>query len=106
MSPTLIVEPALSEIVTSPTSLVVGVLVSMKTPPQMPAIPYPSQISVSVTSSIVVTVKLVEGLSLGIAHSPGVIEAKTKFVAKMVDSFYKILKRSIALRARPLHLQL
>ena len=38
-SPTLVVEPALPEIVTSPTSIVAGVLVSMKTPPQSPAIP-------------------------------------------------------------------
>jgi len=54
---TLIVEPALSGIVTSHTSLVAGVLVSMKTPPQLPAIPRPSQISVSTTSSTVMTVR-------------------------------------------------
>ena len=35
---TLIVEPVLPEIVTSPTSIVAGVLVSMKTPPRSPAI--------------------------------------------------------------------
>ena len=33
---TLIVEPALSGVVTSPTSVVVGALVSMKTPPRLP----------------------------------------------------------------------
>ena len=70
-SPTLIVESALSRIVTSPTSLVVGVLVLMKTPPRLPAIPRPSQTSASSTSSTVMTVRLVEGLSWGITRSPG-----------------------------------
>ena len=42
-------------------------------------------------------VKLVEDLSLGITRSSGVIEAKKKFVTEMIDSFYKSLKRSIAL---------
>jgi len=37
-SPTLVVEPALPEVVTSPTFLVTGVLVLMKTPPRLPAI--------------------------------------------------------------------
>ena len=43
------------------------------------------------------TVKPVEGLSLGITHAPGVIEAEKEFVAEIVDSFYKSLKRSIVL---------
>jgi len=38
-SPTLVVEPALPEIVTSPTSIVASVLVSMRTPLRSPAIP-------------------------------------------------------------------
>ena len=42
-------------------------------------------------------VKLVEVLSSGITRSSGVIEVGKKFVAEMVDSFYKSLKRSIAL---------
>ena len=37
-SPTLIVDLALPEVVTSPTSIVAGVLVSMKTPSRSPAI--------------------------------------------------------------------
>ena len=45
-SPMLIVESALSRIVNSPTSLVVGVLVLMKTPPRFPAILHPSQTSI------------------------------------------------------------
>jgi len=96
-SPILIVEPALSGVVTSLTFVVAGVMVSMKTPPRLPAIPRPSLISVSVTSSIVMTVKLEEVLSSGITHSPGVIEAEKIFVAEMVDNFYKNLKRSITL---------
>jgi len=34
---------------------------------------------------------------LGITRSLGVIEAEKEFVAEMTDSFYKSLKRSIAL---------
>jgi len=44
-----------------------------------------------------VTMKLVEDLPLGIARSPRVIKAEKEFAMKMVDSFYKRLKRSIAL---------
>ena len=42
------------------------------------------------------TVKLVEVLSSGITHSPGVIEAEKEFIAEMADIFYKSLKWSIA----------
>jgi len=38
ISPTLVVEPVLLGIITSPTSMVAGVLVSMKTPLRLPAI--------------------------------------------------------------------
>ena len=76
MSLMLIVELALSGVVTSPTSLMAGVLVSMKTPPQLPAISHPSPTSVSVTSSTVTTVKPEKGLSLGITRSSGVVEAE------------------------------
>ena len=47
-SPTLVVEPVLPEIVTSPTSIVAGVLVSLKTPSQSPVIPRLSPASASV----------------------------------------------------------
>ena len=56
-SPTLVVEPILSEIVTSPTSIVAGVLVSMKTPFRSPVIPRLSPASASAISSTVMTVK-------------------------------------------------
>ena len=92
VSLTLIVEPALSGIVTSPTSLVPGVLVSMKAPPRLPVIPRPSLISVTATSSTVMMVKPVEDLSLGLTCLPGVIEAEKEFMAEMVDSIYKSLK--------------
>ena len=92
---TLIVKPTLPRVVTSPTSVVAGVLVSMKTPPRQPAIPRPSPTSASATSSTIMTVRLVKVLSSGITRSPGVIEAEKEFVAEMVDSFYKSLKRSI-----------
>ena len=91
-SPTLIVEPAVSGVVTRPTSIVASLLVSMKTPPGLPAIPRPSLTSVSATSSTVLMVKPVKVLSSGITRSPGVIEAEKEFVVEMVDGFYKSLK--------------
>ena len=95
-SPTLIVEPALFGVVTSPTFVVAGVPVSMKTP-RLPTIPLPSLTSVSATSSTIMTMKLVKVLSSGITRSPGVIEAEKEFVTEMVNNFYKSLKWSIAL---------
>ena len=41
--------------------------------------------------------KLVEALPSGATHLPGVVKAENEFVAELVDSFYKGLKRSIAL---------
>ena len=38
-----------------------------------------------------------EALSSGATRSPGVVEAEKEFVVKMVDSFYKSLRRFIAL---------
>ena len=70
---TLIVESALSGVVTSPTSVVADVLVSMKTPSHLPAISYPSLTSVSVTPPTVMIVKPGEVLSTGITRSLGVI---------------------------------
>ena len=58
ISPTLVVEPVLLGIITSPTSMVAGVLVSMKTPPRPLAIHRPSAIS-----STIMTVKPVEVFS-------------------------------------------
>ena len=75
-SPTLVVEPVLSGIVTSLTSIVSGVLVSMKTPLRPPAIPRPSSASSSAISSTIMTVKPVKVSSFGTTRSPGVIEAK------------------------------
>ena len=43
------------------------------------------------------SVKPVEALSLEAACSPGIVVAKNEFMAKLVNSFYKSLKRSIAL---------
>ena len=84
----MIVEPTLSGVVTSPSSLVAGVLVLMKTPSLLPAIPRPSQTSVFAISSTIVIVKPVEGLSLGLTRSQRVIETEKEFVTEMVDSFY------------------
>ena len=93
----LVVEPALPEIVTSPTSIVASVLVLMRTPPRSPVIPHLSPASASAISSTVVSVKPVEALSSGTTHSTGVVEAEKEFMAEIVDSFYKSLKRSVSL---------
>ena len=94
-SPTLVVEPALPEIVTSLTSVVASVLVSMKTPPRSPMTSHVAAASASTIPFTVVSIKPVE--SSGAARLPGVIEAENEFVAELVDRFYKSLKRSIAL---------
>ena len=67
-------------------------LVSMKTPPRLPAIPRPSPTSVSVASSTIMTVKPVKVLSSGISRAPEVIEAEKEFVVLIVNNFYKSLK--------------
>ena len=91
-SPTLVVEPALPEIVTSPTSIVASVLISMRTPPRSPTIPHIALISASAIPSTVMSVKPVEALPSGATRSPGVVETENEFVAELVDSFYKGLK--------------
>jgi len=92
VSLTLVIEPVLPEIVTSQTSIVAGVIVSMKTPLRSPAIPRLSPASAFAISSTIMTVKPVKVLSSGTTRLPEVIEAEKDFVAEMVDSFYKSLK--------------
>ena len=94
-SPTLVIEPAVQEMVTSPTSVVASVLVSMKTPLRSPMISHVAAASASTIPSTVVSIKPVE--SSEAVRLPGVVEAENEFVAELVDSFYKGLKRSIAL---------
>ena len=72
-------------------------LVSMKTPPRSLTTPHISPVSAPAIPSMVMSVKLVEALPSGATHSPGIVEAENEFVAELVDSFYKGLKRSIAL---------
>ena len=59
-SPTLMVEPALPDIVTSPTSVVASVLVSMTTPPRSPTTSHVAAASASIIPSTVVSIKPVE----------------------------------------------
>ena len=94
------VEPALPEIVTSPTSVVDSVLVSMRTPPRSPTTSHVAAASASIISSTVTPVKPLKTLSSRAARSPEVVEVKNEFVAELVDRFYKGLKRSIALVLR------
>ena len=94
-SPTLVVEPAVQEMVTSPTSVVASVLVSMRTPPRSPMTCHAAAASVPAVPSTVMSTRPVE--SSEAARLPGVAEAENEFVAEIVDSFYKGLKRSIDL---------
>jgi len=96
-SPTLVVEPAHPKIVTSPTSVVASVLISMRTPPRSPTIPRVAAASAPTIPSMIMSIKTVKTLSSGAARLSKVIEAENEFVAELVDSFYKSLKRSIAL---------
>ena len=75
-SPTLVVEPALPKIVTSPISVVASVLVSMKTPPRSPTTSHVAVASASTIPSTVVSIKPVETQSSGAARLPGVVEAE------------------------------
>ena len=74
-----------------------SVLVSMGTPLRSPVIPHIAPVSASTIPSIVMSVKPVEVLSSEAARSPGVVEAENEFMAELVDSFYKGLKRFIGL---------
>ena len=85
--PTLVVEPAVQEMVTSPTSVMASVLVSMNTPPRSPMASHVAAASASTIPSTVMSTKPVE--SSGAARLPGVIEAENEFVTELVDSFYK-----------------
>jgi len=70
-SPTLVIEPALPEIVTSPTLIVASVLVSMRTPLRSPTIPHIALASTSAIPSTVMLVKPVEALPSGATRSLG-----------------------------------
>ena len=49
------------------------------------------------TPSMIMTTKVTETSPSGLTRSLGVIEVEKEFVAKMIDSFYKGLKRCISL---------
>ena len=64
--PTLVVKPAVQEMVTSPTSAVASVLVSMKTPPRSPMTCHAAAASVPAVPSTVVSTRLVIFLRLSV----------------------------------------
>jgi len=78
--------------ITNPTSLVASTLVSMRVPPQLLPISSAQLAASSTCPSTIVTSKLTKTFSAKITRSPGVVEVKKKFVAEMVDAFYKSLK--------------
>ena len=65
-SPTLVVEPSVQDMVTSPTSAVANVLVSMKTPLRSPMTCHAAAASVTAAPSTVVSTRLVNFLKLSI----------------------------------------
>ena len=93
-SPTLVVEPAVQEVVTSPSSAVASVLISMKTPPKSPTA-CPTAVSVPVDPSAVASTGLMDFSE--VAGLPEVAEVENDFIGDIVDSFYKGLGRSIDL---------
>ena len=80
--PTLVVEPAVQEMVTSPTSIVASVLVSMRTPPRSPTTSHAAASSTSTIPSTVMSINPVESSEAD--RLSGVIEAKNEFVAELV----------------------
>ena len=93
-SPTLVVEPAVQEMVTSLTSAVASVLISMKTPPRSPTT-CPATVNVPVAPSTVASTRLVDFPE--VVPLSGVAEVENDFIGDIVDCFYKGLERSIEL---------
>jgi len=83
--------------ITDPTYLVASTLVSMKTPPQLLSVPSVLLTVAPVTPSMIVTIELLETSSSKLIRSPRVIEVENEFVAEIIDTFYKSLKRCISL---------
>jgi len=94
-SPTLVVH--LDSMITSPTSLVASTLVYMKTFLRLPSISSVPLMVGPVTPSMIVTTKLPETSPSKPTRSSGVIDVEKEFVAEMIDTFYKSLKRCISL---------
>ena len=83
--------------ITSPTALVANTLISMKTPPQLLPVSSALLIAAPATPLTIATTKLSETSPSKLTSSPGVIEVEKEFMAKMIDTFYKSLKRYISL---------
>jgi len=87
----------LDSMVTSPTSLVASTLVSMKTLPWLSYVPSVLLTFAPMTPSTIVSTKHLETSPSKLSCSPGVKEVEKKFVADMIDTFYKSLKGCISL---------
>ena len=94
--PTLIVESTSSTTVTDPVSSVTGMLMPMETPPLLTISSVPLM-TAPVTSSTVITIKPMETSLSVITRSPVLIEVEKKFVAELIDNFYKSLNRCLLL---------
>ena len=92
ISPTLIVEPAVQEVVASPSSTVAGVLVSLRTPPRSP-LACPAAVDVPASSSAAVSTGMVDCSEV----VSRVDEAENDFIGNLVDSFYNSLEQTIGL---------
>jgi len=90
-SPTLIVEPTSSEMVTSLIFLVAGALVTMKSPPQLLTVSSALLTDALVMASTIMITKSMETSPSGLTRSLGLIEVEKELVMEMVNSFFKSL---------------
>ena len=92
-SPTLVVEPAVQEMVVSPTSTVASALISMKTPQR--SLTICPAVDVPIAPSTIVSTRLVDFSE--VTSLPEVAEVENDYIGDLVDSFYKGLGRTIDL---------
>jgi len=69
----------------------------MKTPPQRLHVSSVALTTAPAIPSTIVTITPPETSPSKLTSSPGVIEVEKEFVAEMIDTFYKSLKRCISL---------
>jgi len=84
-SPTLVVEPAVQEMVASPTSVVASALVSMKTPQR--SLTICPAVDVHIAPSTIASTRPVDFSK--VVSLQEVIEVENDYIGDLVDSFYK-----------------
>ena len=87
------VEPAVQEMVASPTSTVASALISMKTPQR--SLTICPAVDVPIAPSTIASTRLVDFSK--VTSLPEVAEVENDYIGDLVDSFYKGLRRTIDL---------